>query len=67
MFQALGKAWVLGGKEHAKSYRGPRDKSTQGRREAGCTMRRMGLSSSMSIGTLVLWIHVLVQRWRSLT
>lgn len=30
-------------------------------------MRRMGLSSSMSMGTLVLWIQVLVQRWRSLT
>lgn len=38
-----------------------------GRRAQGRTMRRMGLSSSMSMGTLVLWIQVLVQRWRSRT
>lgn len=31
------------------------------------TMSRMGRSSSMSMGTLVLWIHVLVQRCRSRT
>lgn len=30
-------------------------------------MSRMGRSSSMSMGTLVLWIHVLVQRCRSRT
>lgn len=30
-------------------------------------MSRMGRSSSTSMGTLVLWIHVLVQRCRSLT
>lgn len=55
------------GKEHAKSYWSAGDKSTRRRRERGRTMRRMGLSSSMSMGTLVLWIQVLVQRWRSLT
>lgn len=31
------------------------------------TMRRMGRSSSTSMGTLVLWVHVLVHRWRSRT
>lgn len=30
-------------------------------------MSRMGRSSSTSMGTLVLWIHVLVQRCRSRT
>lgn len=33
----------------------------------GRTMSRIGRSSSTSMGTLVLWIHVLVQRWRSRT
>lgn len=33
----------------------------------GPTMSRMGRSSSTSMGTLVLWIHVLVQRCRSRT
>lgn len=58
---------MLGGTEHAKSYWGTGDKSRHGRGERSRTMRRMGLSSSMSMGTLVLWIQVLVQRWRSLT
>lgn len=34
---------------------------------AARTMSRMGRSSSTSMGTLVLWIHVLVQRCRSRT
>ena len=35
--------------------------------QAALTMSRMGRSSSTSMGTLVLWIHVLVQRCRSRT